>query len=85
MSNQDRHHLPVLPHVHVGIFAHSPDQLLGLVDDGDRSSTSLREVESALSVGADALGARGEAIEVGVEVLQNVGQSQTHPPILVTT
>ena len=83
VPDQDCHHLPIFPEIDVRIPSHFSHQPSGLIDDLVRGGAGLGEVESDLRAGADAFGPGGVAVQVGVEVLEDVGQSHAHAPVLV--
>lgn len=84
VANEQCNQLPVVRHVHVRIPLHTLHQHLGHVGNIAGHGRQFSDIEARRAIGGESIAQR-VAVQIGIELLENVGQCQVLPPIVLPT
>lgn len=82
VTNEQSDQLPIMRHVHVRIPLHTLHQHLGHVGNIAGHCRQLSDIEARRAIGGKSIAQR-ITVQIGIELLENVGQCQVLPPIVL--
>lgn len=84
VANEQCNQLPIVRHVHVRIPLHTLHQHLGHVGNIARHCRQFSDIETRRTISGESIAQR-VAVQIRIELLENVGQCQVLAPIVLSS